>query len=58
MFLKGLDTCEQGLYGEQCEYHCHCAQGGGCDKVTGECNNRLCAEGWAGSDCQQGNVVE
>ena len=47
-------ACADGLFGEQCEYTCHCEGNGRCNK-TGVCiNDKKCATGWAGTDCQQG----
>ena len=53
---KGIDTCEQGYFGSECEFVCHCYNGDGCDKATGACNNGKCAYRWGGEDCQQGMI--
>ena len=51
------DTCPVGYFGDLCYYQCHCADTvTGCDRTTGVCNSRMCAEGWGGDDCQQGIV--
>ena len=53
---KGIDMCEKGYFGSECELVCHCQNGDGCEQGTGVCNNRLCAYGWGGADCQQGMI--
>ncbi|XP_072044702.1 uncharacterized protein [Amphiura filiformis] len=52
-YCQGENECNQGHYGAQCEFTCHCQEGDGCNKTTGVCNNRRCAYGWGGNDCQQ-----
>ncbi|XP_006812333.2 uncharacterized protein LOC102801023 [Saccoglossus kowalevskii] len=52
-------ACPDGLYGELCNYNCHCKNNAPCDKNTGVCPNDDCAPGWINldtidSDCQQG----
>eukprot|EP00057_Strongylocentrotus_purpuratus_P025772 XP_011680246.1 PREDICTED: receptor-type tyrosine-protein phosphatase F-like [Strongylocentrotus purpuratus] len=52
--LKSDRSCPTGYFGTLCSYPCHCAGGVDCQRTNGHCLNGVtCAEGWAGSDCQQ-----
>ena len=46
-FLIVPDTCERGYYGPLCTAKCHCANDSACIKLTGECPQRECAEGYS-----------
>ncbi|XP_077864925.1 uncharacterized protein LOC102807930 [Saccoglossus kowalevskii] len=51
-------SCQDGFYGELCNYNCHCENNAACNKNTGVCPNGDCAPGWINldtidSDCQQ-----
>ncbi|XP_077981803.1 uncharacterized protein LOC144436819 [Glandiceps talaboti] len=48
------DTCPSGMYGDLCNYNCHCKDNAACNKDTGVCPNGQCAPGWRGDDCQDG----
>ena len=41
------------IYGDLCQYKCHCRDNEQCDVVTGECISG-CALGWMGPGCQYG----
>lgn len=51
-YIKFLE-CGQGEWGVDCRDCCHCASGGKCNPITGECNSGICSECWAGSNCQE-----
>ncbi|XP_071477518.1 putative receptor-type tyrosine-protein phosphatase mosPTP-1 [Diadema antillarum] len=47
-------ACNEGYFGTLCNYPCHCKTSSTCDQISGQCpNDDSCADGWAGSDCQQ-----
>lgn len=41
--------CPLGRFGQDCVQVCDCNDGGGCDRVSGECT---CAPGWRGPQCK------
>eukprot|EP00057_Strongylocentrotus_purpuratus_P019792 XP_011674266.1 PREDICTED: tenascin-like [Strongylocentrotus purpuratus] len=52
--LRSDLSCPTGYFGTLCSYPCQCAGGVDCQRTNGLCPNGVaCAEGWAGSDCQQ-----
>lgn len=48
-------ACQESSYGENCSQTCNCFNNATCDHVSGRC---LCAAGWTGPTCQQGNAPE
>lgn len=56
--ISGFGTCEQGKYGDECQYSCHCPVGTECDPLTGKCPD-VCAPGWSGAPyCQAGKTSQ
>ncbi|XP_041475123.1 receptor-type tyrosine-protein phosphatase kappa-like isoform X2 [Lytechinus variegatus] len=52
--LRSNLACPDGYFGTLCKYPCHCEGGVNCERTSGQCLDGVaCAEGWAGSDCQQ-----
>ncbi|XP_063962745.1 receptor-type tyrosine-protein phosphatase delta-like isoform X1 [Lytechinus pictus] len=52
--LRSDLACPDGYFGTLCKYPCHCEGGMNCERTSGHCPSGVaCAEGWAGSDCQQ-----
>ncbi|XP_060596915.1 receptor-type tyrosine-protein phosphatase F-like isoform X1 [Ruditapes philippinarum] len=49
-----MQGCNDGLFGYQCRYRCHCQRDAPCDKITGTCYNG-CAAGYWGPGCQLNN---
>ncbi|XP_038066656.1 uncharacterized protein LOC119736715 [Patiria miniata] len=44
--------CSSGSFGAGCLQECHCLSADECNRYTGVCTNRSCAEGWSGTNCQ------
>ncbi len=47
--------CTAGLYGQNCEHSCYCANSDHCPNFTGYCPNG-CADGWTGDKCDQSKI--
>ena len=45
-----VSACPLRTFGENCTSVCHCADGTGCDSVTGACFVG-CETGWTGDSC-------
>ncbi|KAK3699507.1 hypothetical protein RRG08_059845 [Elysia crispata] len=48
--------CEDGWFGSSCQYQCHCAGSGTCDKHDGSCSSG-CQQGWFGPACQYASMA-
>ena len=48
--------CSFGTFGDGCQFKCHCYHNFQCIYVTGKCPNGLCAAGYKGDNCQEGEV--
>ncbi|GFO17533.1 multiple epidermal growth factor-like domains protein 6 [Plakobranchus ocellatus] len=44
-------ACEKGWFGESCQFLCHCADHGDCNKTDGTCS-KGCDQQWFGPGCQ------
>ena len=49
-FLICLIECPEYLYGEGCQFECHCINGSKCDH-NGVCYQSGCGRGWIGDTC-------
>ena len=48
--------CTNGWFGPNCQYQCHCAESGTCDKHDGFCSSG-CHQDWFGPACQYGKAL-
>ncbi len=60
--------CTAGLYGQNCEHSCHCANSDHCPNFSGDCPNgcaanwagtprcESCADGWIGINCDHSKI--
>ncbi|XP_076117144.1 platelet-derived growth factor receptor alpha-like [Mytilus galloprovincialis] len=49
------EVCPDGTFGYSCNFQCRCHGYKVCNKKTGECPERRCAEGFWGTRCQLSN---
>ncbi|KAK3783666.1 hypothetical protein RRG08_059854 [Elysia crispata] len=57
MFLCSARTqCEDGWFGPDCQYQCHCAGSAPCNKHDGSCSSG-CHQDWFGPACQYASVA-
>ncbi|GFN80191.1 receptor-type tyrosine-protein phosphatase kappa [Plakobranchus ocellatus] len=51
VYVAQAQTCDQGWFGDACQFQCHCADNTGCDPSNGTCSNG-CDSRWFGPACQ------
>lgn len=50
-----ITECHPGSWGVNCMKKCRCQNDAKCDAETGEC---ICADGWFGRECEEGDLHE
>ncbi|GFO17992.1 fucolectin-related protein [Plakobranchus ocellatus] len=51
VYVAQSQSCDQGWFGDECQFQCHCAVNTGCDPSNGTCSAG-CDPQWFGPACQ------